>query len=265
MIRRYAELLPDELEAAFAEAPVAVVPIGVLEWHGAHLPLGLDGLVAGAFGERLAERAAAVLLPTSWHAITALPHPASLSTAPGPARGLWDGLVAGLAGAGARVVCLVSGHYAQGHMLELYDAAERAGAAGCAVLAATPLEPLGDPDLLDHAGRIETSLLLALHPDLVALERYRPGPAREVAVLGADPREGSAEEGERLLGFGLDAWAAWIAAALDGSLDLGAHYAARRGWYAGYRERFAPDGDWEAGIDRWWRSLSRPADGGADG
>ena len=256
MIRRYAELRPEELASAFAEVPVAIVPIGVLEWHGAHLPLGLDGLVAGAFAERLAERTGADLLPTSWHAITALPHPTSLSTPPAAMRAVWDALIAGLGGAGARVVCLVSGHYAQGHMLELYDAADRGPAVGCDVLAATPLEPLGDRDLLDHAGRIEASLLLALRPDLVDLARHRPGPPRETAVLGDDPRKATAGEGERLQELGCAAWEAWVVSALHGSADLCAHYDGRRAWYADYRSRFAPDGDWEAGIDRWWRSLA---------
>jgi creatinine amidohydrolase len=261
VIRRYAELRPEELAAAFTATPVAIVPIGVLEWHGAHLPLGLDGLVAGAFAERLADRTGAVLLPTSWHAVTALPHPASLSTPTVAMRALWDAMVEGLAAAGARVVCLVSGHYAQGHMLELYATAVRAAGSGCHVLAATPLEPLDDQDLLDHAGRIETSLLLAVRPDLVALDRFRPGPVRTVAVLGRDPRAATAGEGEELLAAGLTAWAEWIASALEGTGDLPGHYAARRGWYEAYRARFAPDGDWELGIDRWWKTVDETAAG----
>lgn len=41
----------------------AVLPIGALEQHGSHLPVGTDNIIASAFGERLAEALDACLLP----------------------------------------------------------------------------------------------------------------------------------------------------------------------------------------------------------
>ena len=43
---RYAELTPEQLEKRWSEKPLAIIAWGALEWHGSHLPLGLDGIVA---------------------------------------------------------------------------------------------------------------------------------------------------------------------------------------------------------------------------
>src|SRR5687767_1310351 len=42
---------------------VAVLPIGAVEQHGSHLPVGTDILLAESFAKALAERLAAYLLP----------------------------------------------------------------------------------------------------------------------------------------------------------------------------------------------------------
>ena len=48
MFVEYIKTRPGEIEAAIKEFPCALVPIGSLEWHGPHLPLGLDGIKADA-------------------------------------------------------------------------------------------------------------------------------------------------------------------------------------------------------------------------
>lgn len=260
---RYTELTAEELEARLETAPVAVAAWGALEWHGPHLPLGLDGLVAEAFAERLAARTGAVLLPPTYLPITALPHRASLSFRSEHVAAVWRELFQRLGEVGFRVVCLVSGHYAQGHELELMAAAETVmEAGGPATLVGTPLSLLEEPELLDHAGRYETGQLLALRPDLVHLERLPEGettPA-ETAVLGQDPRRASAEEGRRLLGQGLEAWAGWVArlVAGEGRDALAALYARRRDWYADYVRRYHRE-SWEQAILDWWAERTGQA------
>ena len=46
MARNLTELFPDEIAAALERAPILLLPLGTIEWHSHHLPLGLDGLVA---------------------------------------------------------------------------------------------------------------------------------------------------------------------------------------------------------------------------
>ena len=40
----YSELLPHEFRKRLAERPIAYLPLGTLEWHGEHLPLGSDAI-----------------------------------------------------------------------------------------------------------------------------------------------------------------------------------------------------------------------------
>ena len=255
MIRRYAELRPEELAAALASNPTFICPWGALEWHGAHLPLGLDGIVAEAFSERLAAATGAILLPGTWLPMTTLPHPHSLSIPTATVCAVWRALLDELARIGARTVCLVSGHYAQGHELEMYRECVEAMRRhpGLLIFAASPLELLNDDNLLDHAGHREAAQLLAIRPDLVRLDLFQPGPPTANAVLGDDPRHATAAEGERLLASALTAWQQAIETWNEPTLQD--FYKTRAASYLPYRDAFFKD-SWEQAITDWWQTKS---------
>jgi creatinine amidohydrolase len=59
----YAKLTPDDFRKRLSEAPIAYLPLGTLEWHGEHLPLGSDGLQAFSFMQDLARKAGGIVLP----------------------------------------------------------------------------------------------------------------------------------------------------------------------------------------------------------
>lgn len=59
----YAELTPQEFRERIAAAPIAYLPLGTLEWHGEHLPIGSDGLQSYGFFIQLAQRAGGIVLP----------------------------------------------------------------------------------------------------------------------------------------------------------------------------------------------------------
>ena len=196
---------------AAASRRLLLVPLGSTEQHGPHLPLGTDTVVAVALAERLAAaRPDAVVAP-------ALPYGSS-----GEHAGFAGTLSIGQQALEAVVVelvrsaddfagvVLVSGH--AGNAAPLRRAVATAQAEGRRALAWLPTVPGGDA----HAGRTETSLLLALAPASVRLDEAEPGDTRPLAdvmpelrsggvaavsrngVLG-DPRGASAAEGERLL------------------------------------------------------------------
>jgi creatinine amidohydrolase len=261
MPTRYAELTPDQLEEKWAKKPLAIIAWGALEWHGPHLPLGLDGIVAEYFAERLAEETEGILLPACWMPITTLPHPASLQISTEALRMILDELLEGLYSAGARAVCIVSGHYAQGHEIELYEAAVRAMEShkGYQVLAATPLEVLGDDNLLDHAARWETAQLQVIRPELVHLEALPEQiKAKRHAVLGEDPRMASAEEGREVLDAALAIWCEWIEDLVK-SKDQGflkAFYERRKQAYGPYVRTYYMR-SWEQALRDWWLTMDR--------
>ncbi|MFY9233500.1 MAG: creatininase family protein [Fimbriimonadaceae bacterium] len=258
MVRRYAELSPEELDAALRDRPLAILPIGALEWHGPHLPLGLDGIVAEWFCAQLAERTSGVLLPCLWTPITTLPHEYSLDFSSEHMSPLFLQHFAQLARAGFRGICCVSGHYAQGHVVCLYQAALDAMSESpeLAVLVGAPLDLLGDDSLLDHAARWETAQLLAIRPDLVHTEQLPDDLSpRRAAILGEDPRLGTAPEGFDVLEKSIVLWSREAKKLLDPAhrAELVALTQTRMSGYAEYESRFKPAGaTWEEAIQSWW-------------
>src|SRR5437879_13771242 len=60
----YELMRPPEIAQARARLPLAFIPIGPLEWHGPHLPMGMDGLHAHTVAMEVARRVGGVVLPT---------------------------------------------------------------------------------------------------------------------------------------------------------------------------------------------------------
>ena len=190
---------------------VLAVPVGSTEQHGPHLPLSTDTDVAVALVERLAARR---------HDVVAAPAIAYGSS--GEHEGFAGTLSIGReatelllvelgrsASATFAAVVLVSAH--GGNRVPVERAERRLRAEGRRVLAVFPRWP-GDA----HAGRVETSLMLALHPDRVRrglaeageaapIEELMPrlvaGGVRRVSANGVlgDPAGADAAEGRRLL------------------------------------------------------------------
>jgi len=190
---------------------VLAVPLGSTEQHGPHLPLATDTLVATALVERLVRRRSDVV------AAPALPYGSSGEHA-GFAGTLSIGqhaletVVVELVRSADRFAgtVLVCGH--AGNAEPVARAVRTLRAEGRRVAAWVPVVPGGDA----HAGRTETALVLALHPELVRTHLARPGataPLPEVidtlrtsgvaavspsGVLG-DPTGATAEEGDALV------------------------------------------------------------------
>ena len=59
----YTRLTPTAFREWIAEAPIAYLPLGTLEWYGEHLPLGSDGLQSSSFMTDLAREAGGIVLP----------------------------------------------------------------------------------------------------------------------------------------------------------------------------------------------------------
>jgi mycofactocin system creatininase family protein len=169
--------------AARAAASILVVPLGSTEQHGPHLPLSTDTDVAVALAEGVAAaRPGVVVAP-------ALPYGSSGEHA-GFAGTLsigqeaFEAVVIELVRSAGEfaAVLLVSGH--GGNAEPLRRAVAKLRAEGRRVAAWSPrteMLPLGVADA--HAGRLETSLLLAIAPGTVHLERTEAGNIRPMAEL----------------------------------------------------------------------------------
>lgn len=59
----YLALRPAQFRQAISKCPVAYLPLGTLEWHGEHLPLGSDALQAHSFFLRAAAELGGIVVP----------------------------------------------------------------------------------------------------------------------------------------------------------------------------------------------------------
>lgn len=250
MTMRYGEMKPAEMAKAINDVGVAVFPIGALEWHGNHLPYGVDGMLAESFAEQLAERVNGVLLPTLYTPMTTIPEGHSICVRSEVFRGLLFDHLNQLKMMGFHTVCIVTGHYAQGHLVELYEAATAFIGAELYVIAAAPLEVIEDDSLLDHAGRWETAQMLALRPELVDLSTLNGQITPKTSgVLGEDPRCAKPEEAKHLISRALDVWVNWVEQPDIRAIER--FYVRRIKSQAEYLEEYAAL-SWEQAIREWW-------------
>jgi creatinine amidohydrolase/Fe(II)-dependent formamide hydrolase-like protein len=64
---RYAHLRPKQIQEVIHRCPVVIQPSGLLEWHGDHNPIGLDGLMAQYISERvIIQFGDGVIMPPNW-------------------------------------------------------------------------------------------------------------------------------------------------------------------------------------------------------
>lgn len=69
---RYELMTPGQIMEARRRCPVAYVPLGPIEWHGPHLPIGTDALVAHHLALRVASVVGGVVLPAYFAGTDAL-------------------------------------------------------------------------------------------------------------------------------------------------------------------------------------------------
>ncbi|MDW3214498.1 MAG: mycofactocin biosynthesis peptidyl-dipeptidase MftE [Ilumatobacteraceae bacterium] len=159
-------------------APIVVVPVGSCEQHGPHLPLHTDTTIATALARSLAaHRDDCVVAPpitisaSGEHA--GFPGTLSIGTS------VMADVVVELARSAdwAAGVVFVNGH--GGNHAAMQRAAEVFEHEQRRVLIWWPQQDGGDP----HAGRTETSLMLALAPDEVRRDRSEPGPVPPMSEL----------------------------------------------------------------------------------
>ncbi|MCW2757094.1 MAG: hypothetical protein JWO46_840 [Nocardioidaceae bacterium] len=205
-------LSPQQIEARLAGAPVAYLPLGTLEFHGPHLPVGLDALTAHGICLAAAELSGGIVLPAFYHGVggehTDYPW-TIMSGAPDAIEALLGETLARLCELGVQRAVILSGHFAdeqRGLVMRVADD-WNARESTMSVVARTLGQVPEPPVVPDHAGRFESLVLHALHPDLVHVEllpdvETHPAPAGEDpygaarhdpdhplhGIFGADPR-----------------------------------------------------------------------------
>jgi creatinine amidohydrolase len=228
----YQDLTPDAFSARLAACPVAYIPLGTLEWHGNHLPLGSDGLQSQGFFERLAKETGGIVLPMMFvgpdpfdttingkdfygmdcgrlfseqctYEIQQLT--GSVYWVPDSTfNNMMHGMMKQLSRAGFKIV-VAHGHgpstnYISEHAQEFKDHYN---------LLVMNCWGNDSADLClqcDHAGANETSVMMYLYPELVHMDKL-PGDTAvwPLGMLGKDPRiHASQEHGKAIVDFEVD-------------------------------------------------------------
>lgn len=176
---KYEEMTPEEFMQAVSEMPVFIVPTGLLEWHGNHLPLGQDTLKAYGICLRVADKLGGgiVLPPNYWGRPGFSTYVGTLTFSEGLVRSLFWELFEQLKKVGAKVILVVTGHYGPCQVNCLKGIAEdfnRCYPEVC-VIAQPEYEGVNvnGETPADHAGKWETSMFWHMYPELIQMEKFR--------------------------------------------------------------------------------------------
>jgi len=188
---RYEELLPHEMEATMVKTPIAYLPFGTLEWHGPHLALGNDAVKVHELCLRIAEKAGGVVVPATYWAIGGMPHPWTTRFDEELIKRLFYAIFEQMAHVGFKVIIALTGHYGFKQYYALKKIALSFMYKSNLIIAALPeFEVVYDKGYHgDHAAKWETSILWALRPELVDMNRLSQNLEEPLeGVGGEDPR-----------------------------------------------------------------------------
>ncbi|MBN2154495.1 MAG: creatininase family protein [Candidatus Lokiarchaeota archaeon] len=209
MYREYIYLRPKELDEEIKRFPLAFVPLGALEWHSYHLPLGTDGLKVDFLLRKTAEKMAkGVLFPTKfWGAFRTMRFPWTFNFPRAGQGRFYRYFLKKLYKMGFRMIILLTGHYPEGMVRLLKRTCKNfmRSHQDCYVLGITEYFLLSDFGYFgDHAARWETSLEMVANPEHVNLSELPKDysfiqRAMHLGITGQDPLLTSSEEEGRNL------------------------------------------------------------------
>ena len=209
-----------------------VLPVAAMEQHGPHLPVMVDTLLCGEVAARAARRASGrhpvVVAPTIWSGLSEhhMPFGGTFTLDFATFRSLIECLCRSLERHGFRRVLLLNGH--GGNVAALRVVVDELRRLDMRLATATywQVDPVAIADILErqsgvqHACEAETSMVMALRPELVDTSRldeakcldpgrsagqaqavHSPMKFEERTPTGTigDPTAASAEKGEKLL------------------------------------------------------------------
>jgi len=197
-------MYPHEFKAALKKNSIAFLPLGSLEYHGYHNVLGLDSLKAWKICQLAAEKIGGIVFPPLYLGVDAWP---DIDIQKNPNKQfdcyhlnaklyqeVLENYFYRMVRIGFKKIFVLAGHYPNVNVAKL--AAKK--------YKDTKIIIVKEPDLIegadgDHAGKWETSLLMALFPKLVNLKFMEGKEDRLRAVEGEDPVNSTTEYGNDLL------------------------------------------------------------------
>jgi len=228
-----AQLTWEEVRDLDRRRTLVILPVGAMEAHGPHLPLGTDIIIANAMAESAARK-----LSKRGHPIVVLPQviyapatfaaefPGTVSVSAASLTALVLDLARSLSRQGFRLLAIANAHLDPEHLTALYETVKLARQSGMLPIVFPDLtrkpwgSRLGDEFRSGacHAGQFETSIVLGVWREFVRDKIRRSLPPNPVSLSDAikagkrtfgeaggprayfgNPGAASAKEGKRLI------------------------------------------------------------------
>ncbi len=181
---RWEELTSAEIGALDRDRTVVILPVGSVEQHGNHLPLGTDTMLAQAVSLAAADaNGDAVVMPPPWYGFSAhhMRFPGSVTLRPETFMAVVEDMVAALVRHDFRRILIVNGHGGNSGLIDVlastlghaHYGAARIAALTYFTLAREPISKLrkSKPGGMGHACEFETSMVQHIRPELVKIDR----------------------------------------------------------------------------------------------
>ncbi|UCD91824.1 MAG: creatininase family protein [Methanobacteriota archaeon] len=210
------ELSSKEFEGEIDDNTVVILPLGVIEEHGSHLPLSTDSLQGEYVAEELARRTNALIAPPIRYGVcnTTRNFPGTITISFETLCSLVYDVLSEFARNGIKNVVVLSGHAGSTHMAALRLAAKDVvDENDIKVMVLSDYEILYGMDLVGpedgHSGSVETSRIMAIRPDLIKGEGKKGvnripkfmvlrHPEKHWEGVTGDPTKATKEKGEEL-------------------------------------------------------------------
>jgi len=173
-----------EFEETLQKIKTVILPLGSLEEHGFHLPLNTDTTVACEIARRVAEKRGVLVLPPISYGIcrTTNEFPGTITLSLETTMKIVEEILEEIINQGAEKVILLAGHWGKSHIIALREASLKIKRRHPLVeILLIPYPELADREArsvletereeIGHAGEFETSIMLALQPNLVKMEK----------------------------------------------------------------------------------------------
>jgi creatinine amidohydrolase len=176
---------PDFVKAVAQSGKVCIIPMGIIEKHGPHLPLGTDLIEARAMVLNAVKEEYAVVFPEFYvgQINEARHQPGVVSYSPELVWKMLQETCDEISRNGFEKIIFMSGHGGNNDLLKYFCMAQLSQKRNYAIYLSQPKQDPNEHKKVDelmkklppatgeHAGAIETSYMLVLRPDLVKLDR----------------------------------------------------------------------------------------------
>ena len=192
---RYEEVTaPDFVKAVEKAGRTCIIPFGILEKHGPHLPLGTDLLDSRQIALRAAQQEYVLVFPEYYFGqiYEARHQPGTMAYSPNTIWTLLQETCDELSRNGIKKIIIVNGHGGNTNFINYFCQAQLAARKDYAVMLFTPpRDPAAEAKIRQmrktpmdmHAGEGETSTIMAHRPDLAHPERAKQQSGADQARL----------------------------------------------------------------------------------